>query len=346
MTNKNKQKRTQEAKNAQEQKKQALKEKAETAKSLEPAPEIKAEGFSKGQLNAIMLIGVGITKLMSIGKAIRLSEEPTKTCTQYFRDDSYCSDDGLNVLLRFKYMLSIQVLVTVVAVVLQLWQSDEVLVRYGGSLLASPVFATVFTLVLNDAVFDQKTVWTRDVLVAMVLTYVTMPAKDQMPFLSGKKQPNNTFQSFALMTFCAFSLFDLGDWVATIFQSGAQGMSETLFTSEFLSSIQQDDDSSANMSTAWMAVAQFFLIDKLTIAVTLFFAWFYLKESHHRVSTVHHVECFLRYSCALPIDMFDAWLLTAVGVVVVVTIRRFSWLSQPSRLVLRITNTHCWNLPC
>lgn len=282
MTNKNKQKRTTEAKDAQEQKRQTLKEKAEAAKSVEMAPEVKPDdSFSKGQLHALMLVGVGIAKLMNMSKAIRLNEEPTKICTQYFRDDNVCADDGLNVLLRFKYMLSIQVLLTVLAVVLQCWKSSEVLVRYGAALLVSPVFYTAFCLVLNDSVFEQRTVWMRDVIVAMILTYCTMPARDQLPFVTGQKQPNNTFQSFAIMTFCAFALFDLGDWLVTLIQSGGIGMVQALFTPDFYSTL---DESSA--SQAWTAVAQFFLIDKLTIAVTMFFAWFYLKESHHRVSVL------------------------------------------------------------
>ena len=299
MTNKNKQKRTQEAKDAQDQKRQVLKEKAEAAESAKSydAPEADTEAFSRGQLNAIILVVVGIAKLRNISKAIRMNDEPTKLCTQYFHEDSYCSDDGMNMLLKFKYMLSLQVLATVVTVVLQSWQSDEVLVRYVGSLLASPVFATAFAFVLNDAVFDQKTVWLRDVLVAGIVTYVVMPPKDHLPFLTGKKQRNNTFQSLALMTFFAFSLFELGDWFSAIFQSGDQGVSEALFTPGFLSTMEE---SSANTAPGLMAMAQFFLIDKLTVATTIFFAWFYLKESHHRVSRVVVVAAHRRVDFLAP----------------------------------------------
>ena len=282
MTNKNKQKRTKEAKDAQDQKRQALKEQVEAVKSYESAaPEVKPGSFSKGQLNAIMLVGVGITKLMSIAQSIRMKDEPAKLCTQYFREDSLCTDDGLNVLLRFKYFLSLQVLMTVMTVVLQCWQSDEVLIRYTGALLASPVFATVFTLVLNDSIFQQRTVWYRDVIVGMILTYVVMPAKTHIPFVTGNKQRNNTFQSFALMTFCAFALFDMADCVATLFQSSV-GLSEALFTPSFSATLEGVEST----APALKAVTEFYLIDKFTIAGSLFFAWFYLKESHHRVSIV------------------------------------------------------------
>ena len=75
---------------------------AQDAKKLEPVPEMKPQAMSKGHLNAFILIGVGLTKLVNMGKAIRVGDEPTKMCLHYFLDDDVCSDDGLNTFLRFK----------------------------------------------------------------------------------------------------------------------------------------------------------------------------------------------------------------------------------------------------
>lgn len=279
MSNKNKQKRTSEAKAAQEEKRRALKEHAaKDAKKLEPVPEIKPQALSKGQLNAFILVGVGITKLINIGSAIRIGDNTTKMCTDYFLDDDVCADDGLNLFLRFKYMLSIQVLVTVVTVVLQCWSSDDVLIRYTASLLVSPVFATALALTGNNLVLNQRAVWYRDIIMAFVVTAVTMPAKSHLPFATGTKQSNNTFQSLVLMIFCCFNLFDVAEWVVTLYQSGAKGMTELLFDPAFFATLDADT------SPALGVVAQFFVIDRLTIAASIFFAWYYLKESHHRVS--------------------------------------------------------------
>lgn len=65
MTNKNKQKRTTEANEAQEQKRQVAKEKAEAAKSVDsPPPGVPEDGFfTRGQLNAVLLVGIGLTKV-------------------------------------------------------------------------------------------------------------------------------------------------------------------------------------------------------------------------------------------------------------------------------------------
>ena len=151
MTNKHKQKRSTETKVAQEEKRRAVKEQAaKDVKTLEPVPEIKPQAMSKGQLNAFILVGVGITKLVNMEKAIRVGDEPTKMCLLYFLDDDVCSDDGLNTFLRFKYMLSIQVLVTVLTIALQCWNSEDVLIRYTASLVASPVFAASLALVGNN----------------------------------------------------------------------------------------------------------------------------------------------------------------------------------------------------
>eukprot|EP00977_Amphora_coffeiformis_P006760 scaffold1484_cov173-Amphora_coffeaeformis.AAC.38 len=221
MTNKNKQKRSSESKAAQEEKRRALKEQAaKDAKSLEEVPEIKPQAFSKGQLNAFILIGVGIAKLFNIGKAIRMGGEPAKLCLLYFLDDDVCSDDGLNTFLRFKYMLSLQVLVTVVTIALQCWKSEDVLIRYTGSLLV-PVFTTSLALVANNLVLNQRAVWYREIMMAFVVTVTTMPGKSHLPFLTGTKQQNNTVQSLVLMTFCCFTLFDAFEWGSTIFQDKA-----------------------------------------------------------------------------------------------------------------------------
>lgn len=280
MTNKNKQKRSKEAKEVQDQKRQVLQEKAANAKMVEAStmPEVKPTHFSKGQLSAVMLVGVGISKLINIGKSIRMGEEPTKLCTQYFQDEAVCTNDGVNTFLRFKYMLSIQVLFTVMAVVLQCWQTDDVLIRYTGSLLVSPVFATAFALVLNSTILNQQSVWFRDVIMAFILTAVTMPPKTHIPFVTGKKESNKSFQSLSLMIFCCFALYDMFEWGSTLMQSGAQGVASAFLTPSFLSTLPGE------ASPALAVVTQFYLVDKLTIAASIFFAWYYLKEGHHRVS--------------------------------------------------------------
>jgi len=278
MTNKNKQKRSTETKTVQEEKRRALKEQAaKDAKTLNADHEIKPQGLSKGQLNAFIIIGVGISKLFNIAKAIRLGEEPAKLCLLYFLDDDVCSDDGLNSFLRFKYMLSIQVLVTVVTTALQCWNSEDVLIRYTGSLLV-PVFVTSLALVGNNLVLNQRAVWYRDIIMTFVVTGVTMPRKSHVPFLTGTKQRNNTIQSLVLMTFCCFYLYDVFDWGFTIFQHGSQGIAESLFAPAFLASLGSE------ASPALATLAQFFVIDRSIMAISIFYAWYYLKESHHRVS--------------------------------------------------------------
>uniref|UniRef100_A0A7S3L6F8 Uncharacterized protein n=1 Tax=Amphora coffeiformis TaxID=265554 RepID=A0A7S3L6F8_9STRA len=276
MTNKNKQKRSSESKAAQEEKRRALKEQAaKDAKSLEEVPEIKPQAFSKGQLNAFILIGVGIAKLFNIGKAIRMGGEPAKLCLLYFLDDDVCSDDGLNTFLRFKYMLSLQVLVTVVTIALQCWKSEDVLIRYTGSLLV-PVFTTSLALVANNLVLNQRAVWYREIMMAFVVTVTTMPGKSHLPFLTGTKQQNNTVQSLVLMTFCCFTLFDAFEWGSTIFQVGSQGIAESLFNPAFFATLGSE------VSPVLAVLAQFFVIDRFIMATSIFFAWYYLKESHHR----------------------------------------------------------------
>lgn len=282
MTNKNKKHRTVEAKAAQESRRQALKDKAEKEAKLVSAPLVETNPyekatFSKGQFNALILLGIGANKLFNLSKSIRVGEEPTKLCTEYFVDEIACTDDSVNTFLRYKLMLSVQVFLIVSTIILQCWRSEEVLLRFGGALLASPVFAVCMAFLLNDQTINQRTAFYRDIVMAFVLTAVAMPSKDYFPFLTGKKQSNNTFQSLSVLVISCFYFFEMFQWASTLFQSGAQGMAEALLTPSFLATLD------SNVLPAMGTISHFYLIDKLTMAVSLFFAWFYLNEIHHRV---------------------------------------------------------------
>ena len=276
MTNKTKSKRTKEAKEAQEKKRQALKGQATKDVNSTETPSVTDAPFGKGQLNALLLLLVGVAKLMNLGKAIRVGDEPSSMCTRYFLDSSVCSDEGLNNLLRYKVMLSLQVLATVAALTLQCWQMDDLLIRYSGVLLFSPAFATSFAFVLNKDTLNQRTVWLKDVVVVFFLAWMTIPRKSHVPFITGTKQSNKTIQSLCLMVFCFVSLFEMYQWGSTLYQFGADGIAEFFFTPAFLTTLP----SGAVPELA--TVTHFFLIDKFTIALSIFFAWFYLKEGHHR----------------------------------------------------------------
>lgn len=283
MTNKNKKNRSQEAKTAQEEKRKSLKEQAEKDKlASTPLTEVnpyEKPSFTKGQFNLILLLGVGFTKIMNISKSIRAeqSDVATHICTQYFIDDDVCLDDGVNTFLRYKLVLALQVLCTVGVVSLQCWKSEDVLLRYTGCVLATPVMITSCTFAMDHEMIDQRTAWYRDIIMGFILTAFTIPPKTHIPFVTGKKQTNNTFQSSALMVFVCFYAVVMLKWARALLMDGPKGIAETLFEPTYIAKFQV-------VSPALSSVAYFFLIDKLTIAVSIFFSWFYLKEGHHRVS--------------------------------------------------------------
>lgn len=298
MTNKNKKNRTQEAKAAQEDKRKAFEEKKAASQAKAPGsvtdvdPSEK-QNFTLSQFNVILLLGVGCMKLMNMSSAIRKGDEPTKLCKDYFVDDDICLDDSVNTFLRFKLMLSVQVMITVLAVALQCWRSEDVLARYTGTLLGCPVMITGLVLASNNRVIDQRTAWFRDIIMAFILTLFTMPPKENMPFLTGKKQANNTLQSLVIMIFCCFCFGDLVNWGSTIVNDGAKGLAETLFTPAYLATLSEE------ASPGLTSVATFFLVDKISMAISIFFSWFYLKEVHHRVSTTTVVANTLWQYCRL-----------------------------------------------
>lgn len=278
MTNKNKRSRSKEEKAAIEEKRPALQQQALPAKTDEDAAEIKPGIFTKGQFGSLILLSMGALRMMLVGDAIRgEGAEPSRVCLQYMSDDTACGDDGVNAFLRFKFQMSIQVFLAVLALILQCWRSEDVLRRYMATLVFSPIMTMVFAFVMNEEVLE-KGVLKQQVLLAAALSMVAFPDRAHIPFLTGERYFAISLQSFALMTLGCVNLYDIFNWTRQLMGAGAAGMAQELLSPTVLSTMTTPD------VPALATLTYFFLVDKLALLGALFFACYYLKEQHQRVS--------------------------------------------------------------
>jgi hypothetical protein len=279
MTNKNKRSRSKEEKAAIEEKRQALQQQASPAKPDEDAAEIKPGIFSKGQFGSLILLSMAVLRIMLVGNAIRSEgAEPSRVCQQYMSDNTACADDGVNAFLRLKFHMSIQVFLAVLALILQCWRSEDVLVRYMATLVVCPIATMVLAFSMNAEVLEDG-VLKQQVLLAAALSMVAFPDRAHIPFLTGERYFTISLQTFALMTLGCVNLYDMFTWTRQLVEAGAAGMAQELLAPTVLSTMTTTD------VPALATLTHFFLVDKLALVGALFFACYYLKEQHQRVSS-------------------------------------------------------------
>ena len=216
MTNKNKRtKPRQGSKKAAEQKPESISKAAESTTRMERTQ--KGLFFTRGQLTALILLSMGISRLFQIGSAIRKeipielnSEEASDdsvvimpkyeaalNCLHFFNGtgnenewspSSTCVEDGFNSLLQYKYAMGCQVTALVAGLVLQCWHVEGWLMRLNvGMVVFTPLLPTVASLLtIVPSLIPKKAAWPQ-VIMAMVLSYLGSPTSlDWIPFV-GKR---------------------------------------------------------------------------------------------------------------------------------------------------------------
>ncbi|KAL7568424.1 hypothetical protein ACA910_012140 [Epithemia clementina (nom. ined.)] len=189
---------------------------ATTTTSAFPAMESTPKGIlTRGQLTALIFLGMGIARLFQVGDAIRKEEsvmmnmgnqssleeeasnnnnttmpttislQASQTCLHFFKDtgdgeewtpETTCLEDGFNALLKYKYALGWQVAALVAAMILQCWHVEAWLMRFNvGLVILSPIFPSVLLLLMAVPTLLSKASIWPHVIMALVLSYLGSP---------------------------------------------------------------------------------------------------------------------------------------------------------------------------
>jgi hypothetical protein len=167
--------------------------------------------LSPGQLAALILLTLGISRLMQVKSALRMIrhvhnvEESAESndqnnsiitaaapiCLDYILrlPQVVCVDNVVNTWLHFKYMTGLQVLLTTCGMWIRggCWCNEDLLKAFNAVLVLTPIVTTAFCFLIqldknNNGVLNERHIWKQSIM-CVVLSLVAMPgAPSQLPF--------------------------------------------------------------------------------------------------------------------------------------------------------------------
>jgi hypothetical protein len=182
--------------------------------------------FSPGQLAALILLTLGISRLMQVKSALRHEQDgaakaAAPICLDYIMhnnnnniimsSDIVCVDDVFHTWLNFKYMTGLQVLLTTCGMWLRggCWFHEDLLRAFNAVLVLTPIVTTAVVWLMQldnnssntnddsndkalgvgggvDVLLNPARIWQQAIMCA-VLSFVAMPAtRSQLPFISNR----------------------------------------------------------------------------------------------------------------------------------------------------------------
>jgi hypothetical protein len=227
------------------------------------------KGFSKSQLAALIFLTIGTSKVMEFAAAVAEGTENPKKCMQYLEHEETCKHESFTTLILVKYYSAIQVSCLVVSLGWHLWNSEAYFQKLMTTLCFSPLATTVLACFASQEHVQTGRLW-HLLLNCGVLMAITIPTtREMLPFLH-REQPwtLKSLQSLCLMTLATAVLVEVGK----VTSYGADVENALLIT-----------DSS--FPEPARALANFWLVDKVSMAFLYAFAMVHLPERQQRVRT-------------------------------------------------------------
>lgn len=175
--------------------------------------------FSPGQLAALILLTLGVSRLMQVKSALRshasggvlghisssstvesdinndnttasssVEMKPAPICLDYILNlpEIVCVHDVVNTWLNFKYMTGLQVLLTTLGMWIRggCWNNENVLRGFNALLILTPIVTTAYALLIkSEGVLNQSRIWQQTIM-CVVLSFVASPLQSQLPFIN------------------------------------------------------------------------------------------------------------------------------------------------------------------
>jgi hypothetical protein len=234
--------------------------------------EMKKPGtFTRAQLCVLITFTLGTSRLVQVGSALTATgTADTDTCHEYLGQEA-CADAAVASLIRYKYLLGIQVALLLANVVLQFWNNEGCLLRLNVLLIVTPIALSVAAhSAAGEWIPKGKTI--RHLTMCIVMTVLASPSDtNSVPFFAGRKQPYKTLQSLAVMSLGITNMWEAVQLLLPV----VNGEPYTAVASIL---------NVTSASSATTAVIYLIAVDKITNAALYAFSWFYMEESRQRVS--------------------------------------------------------------
>lgn len=264
--------------------------------------QIKPGVLSKGQLSALIMLSLGISRVLKLGAVVGGTAGSSAdeggdgdslvvndVCVQHLGDVA-CRDGSVLALLRYKYYSAVQLTIVAVAIIVQCWNTELLLQTLDVAFVFAPISASVAAMVAagDDGIHDGKM---QNGMMAIVLAVLALPTEwNTVPFFGMKQlkgRRSKTLQTLCLLTLAMFSMYEgLGQILfPMVLQprvlNSIGGMDQPLPLQQLLA--QPSPDVAAQIQPAVNAVLYLIVVDKITHSLLYLFAWFYFPNTRQRV---------------------------------------------------------------
>lgn len=249
--------------------------------------------LSKGQLAALILLSMGVSRLLQVGGAAAggkatvdgdgdATAKSSEACIRYL-GEAACGGSQVQTLLHYKFFLGIQCALLALATVLQCWKQERLLMTLDTLFIVSPIstFAASIVLAGDTLKFGAAS----NLRMSAVLIVVALPYDDwsAVPFLRKTKAPHRnrkSFQSLALITLAFYRLMCAGQIVFSLLQYYQEPSKEKVPVDDLFQWNRQHEATSAVVTNA---ILYFVVSDHVSIALIYLFAWYHLSQYIQRV---------------------------------------------------------------
>jgi hypothetical protein len=259
-------------------------------------PEIgpsKPQNFTRPQLACLIIVAVGASKvwewrnalleITALTDGVRInngtdtgssSSDPT-LCEYYMRNDDVVNYDPVcfasetTTMMTLKYDYSVQLLAIVAYILFKCWDRDDLLNRYSGFLSVAPLSTTLLLLQASASYLTRKSQMLLTITIAFLMFLATSGTSMTIREIMYGKLPQSasrrSFQSIGLGSMILLNLYEAVMWFKTCSNSS--------------SSILQLP---VEWESAWEVFVYMLMMDKVTFAVMLTYAWLCFDETRQR----------------------------------------------------------------
>jgi hypothetical protein len=251
------------------------KTKVAKASNNEQAPESSMEEpklkstFTKAQLAGLVFLSLGASKIIEFSIALKEGPEDPKTCMSYLDHEETCAHPSFSSMILVKYYSALSLTALVVSMMLLVWKSETVFLKFLTCLCISPLSTTVLaaSFTYSQGYVQRGRAW-HLIIMCFVLFAICAPTSvKQLAFLPDRPWTTRSLQSICLITLAMASLCDIWRVVNA----------ETNWENSLLTT-------STPLPEPARALIHYWIVDKVSMALLFAFAVVHFPEHTQRVS--------------------------------------------------------------
>lgn len=242
-------------------------------KASEPSPSLpepEMRNFTRAQIAALIFVYMGYSKLSEFSTALSEGTEDPKSCLRYLGEvnEETCRHDGFQGLMLAKYNSGIILFGLVVTMVLALWHSELNFLKFMMCLCVSPLFTTVIGIFASREYLITNRIWHMLILCSVLFTTSAPQNMRQLAFAFDRPISVKSVQSLTLMALALSCSFEIGRVLINPGNSYANSLIET----------------ETPLPDAAGTLINFWIVDKLSMAILYLFAVVHFEPNNQRVS--------------------------------------------------------------